>query len=318
MKKKVEILKNTRDYSFLLSDDAEVPAPSKSLPPRNVSGPKTDARPAQQPSRISKQVANDRGRPPPPSNVQRKPMPSSSSQNKSKPLPERMAPPPASSKSSMDPRRSLGSNSGSGPGRPVGSKVGVPSRSSVPTNGRGAPAVARNSMSGGGAQRPAAPSSAISAQRRPMPSQHSQSGVQKSGPPRGQPSLGLRKPAPVQREYRESSKPKVMTKHALPSSRDQVKRPPPKPAPRHNSADERPKAKPKRRPHDEGSDDENAISMIREMFRYNPNKFRDDDDDSDMEAGFDDIMREEKRRSVSLTGYCVALTLFILGMTTVP
>ncbi|GKC87652.1 chromatin SPT2, partial [Tanacetum coccineum] len=28
---------------------------------------------------------------------------------------------------------------------------------------------------------------------------------------------------------------------------------------------------------------------------YNPNRYRNDDDDSDMVAGFDDIMREEKR-----------------------
>ncbi|KAL3640376.1 hypothetical protein CASFOL_015344 [Castilleja foliolosa] len=299
LKKKVEILKNTRDYSFLLSDDAEVPAPSKSLPPRNVSVPKTDARPAQQLPRSSKQVMNDRGRPPPPSNGQRKPMPSSSSQHKSKPLPERMPPriPPSSSKPSIDSRRPIGSNNGSGPGRPVGPKGGVPPRSSVPTsNGRGTPTVARNSTSGSGAHRPAAPSPAQPAPRRPMSSQLSQSGVHKSGPPRGQPSSNLRKLAPVQREYRESSKPKVMPRHALPSSRDQVKRPPPKPAPRHISADERPKVKPKRRPYDEGSDDENPINMIRRMFGYNPDKFQDDDDDdSDMEAGFHDIEREEKR-----------------------
>lgn len=38
------------------------------------------------------------------------------------------------------------------------------------------------------------------------------------------------------------------------------------------------------------------------FFRYNPQKFAcRDEDDSDMEANFDDIMREEKRRSVSLS-----------------
>ncbi|KAJ0719152.1 putative chromatin SPT2 [Helianthus annuus] len=49
---------------------------------------------------------------------------------------------------------------------------------------------------------------------------------------------------------------------------------------------------------DDEDDDENAISMIRNMFGYNPNRYRgvNDDDDSDMEAGFDDIMMEEKRR----------------------
>ncbi|XP_019233515.1 PREDICTED: histone H3.v1-like isoform X2 [Nicotiana attenuata] len=32
LKTKVQMLKNTRDYSFLLSDDAELPAPSKGVP----------------------------------------------------------------------------------------------------------------------------------------------------------------------------------------------------------------------------------------------------------------------------------------------
>ncbi|CAL5385253.1 unnamed protein product [Camellia sinensis] len=35
--------------------------------------------------------------------------------------------------------------------------------------------------------------------------------------------------------------------------------------------------------------------MIRSMFRYNPRKFADEDDDSDMEANYEDIMREEQR-----------------------
>lgn len=34
---KAEKLKVTRDYSFLLSDDAELPAPSKEPPSRNIS-----------------------------------------------------------------------------------------------------------------------------------------------------------------------------------------------------------------------------------------------------------------------------------------
>ena len=34
---KAEKLKVTRDYSFLLSDDAEIPAPSKEPPSRNTS-----------------------------------------------------------------------------------------------------------------------------------------------------------------------------------------------------------------------------------------------------------------------------------------
>jgi len=44
LKRKVEMIKNTRDYSFLLSDDAEVPASSKSPQLRNVSAPNSGVR----------------------------------------------------------------------------------------------------------------------------------------------------------------------------------------------------------------------------------------------------------------------------------
>ncbi|TMW91477.1 hypothetical protein EJD97_014296 [Solanum chilense] len=47
--------------------------------------------------------------------------------------------------------------------------------------------------------------------------------------------------------------------------------------------------------HEEEEDGAEAISMIRRMFRYNPNRYQDEDDTSDMEANFDDILREEKR-----------------------
>lgn len=39
VKTKVQKLKDTRDYSFLLTDDAELPAPTKEPAPRNVSAP---------------------------------------------------------------------------------------------------------------------------------------------------------------------------------------------------------------------------------------------------------------------------------------
>uniref|UniRef100_A0A3Q7FCW9 Uncharacterized protein n=1 Tax=Solanum lycopersicum TaxID=4081 RepID=A0A3Q7FCW9_SOLLC len=35
--------------------------------------------------------------------------------------------------------------------------------------------------------------------------------------------------------------------------------------------------------------------------RYNPNRYQDEDDTSDMEANFDDILREEKRSASNLT-----------------
>ncbi|XP_057983651.1 uncharacterized protein LOC131168330 isoform X2 [Malania oleifera] len=65
-----------------------------------------------------------------------------------------------------------------------------------------------------------------------------------------------------------------------------------------NSEEHRHKKKHVRQYSDDEDDDEDgrAISMIRKMFRYNPNKFASrDDDDSDLEANFDDILKEERR-----------------------
>ncbi|KAL0381475.1 UNVERIFIED_CONTAM: hypothetical protein Sangu_0211800 [Sesamum angustifolium] len=280
LKKKVEMLKNTRDYSFLLSEDAEVPASTKSPPPRNLSAPKSDARSAQL-ARRSKQVVNDRGRDVSNGRDGRRPMPPSS-QSKPKGAPEKTA------KLSTEPRKQLSSHNGSGPGRPQGPK-GMPSKSPMPATGKATAPVAKNTMAG---SQKANPSSIQSGARKPLPS-HSQSGSQRPAPPRSQPPL--KKPMVQRKDYQESSKPKVVTKQPLPSSRDQLKRPTPKLPARGNLAEERPKAKPKRPRHDDDSDGENAINMIRQMFGYNPNRFRDDDDVSDMEANFDDIMREEKR-----------------------
>ncbi|XP_051117723.1 uncharacterized protein LOC127242286 [Andrographis paniculata] len=281
VKKKVQMLKDTRDYSFLLSEDAEVPAPSKNPPPRTVSTPKSDARPAQVPPK-TKQVVNDRGREIPHSRDVRKPM-VPSNQNKPKVGFER-----SNGKLPVEPRKQqLVHNNGSGPGRPLPHK-GAPSKTSVPATRKITPPVAKHTVPG--SQRPTPSSQHAPERKRPLSQvQHS---LQRRSPPRGQPSV-VNKSSVQRKEYHETSRPKALTKQPLPPSRDQqMRRPPPKPsAPQH---EERPKPKPKRRL-DDDSDDENAINMIRKMFGYNPNKFRDDDDVSDMEAGFDDIMREEKR-----------------------
>ncbi|KAL0395866.1 UNVERIFIED_CONTAM: hypothetical protein Scaly_0035000 [Sesamum calycinum] len=252
LKKKVEMLKNTRDYSFLLSEDAEVPASTKSPPPRNLSAPKSDARSAQLAPR-SKQVVNDRGRDVSNGRDGRRPMPPSS-QSKPKGAPEKTA------KLSTEPRKQLGSHNGSGPGRPQGPK-GMPSKSPMPATGKATAPVAKNTMAG---SQKANPSSIQSGARKPLPS-HSQSGSQRPAPPRSQPPL--KKPMVQRKDYQESSKPKVVTKQPLPSSRDQLKRPNPKLPARGNLAEERPKAKPKRPRHDDDSDGENAINMIRQIAK---------------------------------------------------
>uniref|UniRef100_A0A0D6QZ44 Protein SPT2 homolog n=2 Tax=Araucaria cunninghamii TaxID=56994 RepID=A0A0D6QZ44_ARACU len=73
---------------------------------------------------------------------------------------------------------------------------------------------------------------------------------------------------------------------------------PAKPSLPHNLCDERPKKIPK---YDKFEDDidsgGNYKGVIRQMFGYNPNKYRnlDEEDDSDMEVGFNTIQAEERR-----------------------
>ncbi|PIN00349.1 hypothetical protein CDL12_27149 [Handroanthus impetiginosus] len=284
LRKKVEMMKNTRDYSFLLSEDVEAPASTRTAPPKSVSTHKSDAQSVQLLPR-SKQVVNDRGRDVSDGRDRRKPV-SGSSQSKPKVDPGKVAP---TRKLSIDSRKQLGNNNGSGPGRPLGPK-GVPSKSPVPATLKTAPPVARNMVA---ATHKPTSSSLQPGVRKPMPS-NLPSSNHRPPPSNGQPSH-LKKSSVPRKEYQEASKPKMIAKQPLPPPREQLRRPPPKVSARGASSDERPKPKPKRPIRDEDSDDENAINMIRQMFGYNPNKFRDDDDDSDMEANFDDIMREERR-----------------------
>ncbi|XP_010275521.1 PREDICTED: protein SPT2 homolog isoform X2 [Nelumbo nucifera] len=249
LQKKVQKLKDTRDYSFLLSDDAEFPAPTKEPPPRNVSVP--DARSTQVPLK-SKQLVNKPSRPVSNGHEERKPV---SMNHKMPPKAgvQKVAPPSRPKSTSTDPRRELGSNSGNGPGRPVGPK-GLPSKMPVPTVEKKASAVGAKS---------------------------SQSGVQKAPLPKLHP--------PVQKQHSEQ-------KFREPE-RNKIKAPKQIPV-RASMQEQRPKKKPVKRYSDEEDEDEGdqAISMIRKMFGYNPNKYTGrDEDDSDMEANFDDIQREERK-----------------------
>ncbi|GER33112.1 SPT2 chromatin protein [Striga asiatica] len=215
----------------------------------------------------------------------RRPVPSVC-QNKPKVGQERAKPP---TKPAMDPRKQLGSNNGSGPGRPVGPKS-LPSRRPTPiTTGKTTSSTSKHTTVAG-AHKPAR--SAVQPHiRKPMPS-NMQSGIHKSVPSRAQPSSATRKPSVQQEEYRGSGKPMAMTKQAASSSRDQLRRSPPKAPVRHSLADERPNVKPKRPLNDEAG---GYVNIIRSMFGYDPSRFRDDDDDSNMQSNFEDVMREERR-----------------------
>jgi protein SPT2 len=118
--------------------------------------------------------------------------------------------------------------------------------------------------------------------------------------------------APSQTFQVEQRKPPVMVKSSSkPVQKLDTKMPPkqaPKPLPKpqvkpakaplsRESTYDRPK---KRKPLDDDYDDHedgNVSSIIRRMFGYDPNKYRnmDDEDDRDMEVGFSSIQAEERR-----------------------
>ncbi|XP_010254665.1 PREDICTED: protein spt2-like [Nelumbo nucifera] len=266
LQRKVQKLKDTRNYSFLFSDDAELPSPAKEHPPRNVSVPSSDARSAQVPLK-SKQSMNKPSRPVSNGHEERKHV---SVNHKMPPKVglQKVAPTNRPKSISADPKRQLGSNSESGPGRPVGSK-GLSSKIPVPA------AYKKPSVVG-------AKSSLPGVQK--VPSLKLNSSVQKQH-------------SEQKRDFYQPDKAKVISKQPVSSSKPQIK--PPNQIPRHATMGEHcPKRKPVKRYSDEDDDDEGvqAISMIRKMFGYNPNKYAGrDEDDSDMEANFDDIQREERK-----------------------
>ncbi|CAI9110538.1 OLC1v1010586C1 [Oldenlandia corymbosa var. corymbosa] len=310
--KKVEILKNARDYSFLLSDDAEVPVPKTVPPPRNISAPKPELRSAPQPERSKGSVSGsgrkdfssredkrsstavDRNRMQPRLGTDRL----SSGGSQVRALMDSRKHIGTTNGAALDRKKQLSSSNGSGPGRPVLSK-NAPS-SNINGSGPGRPVMTKTvppKASVGASERkgnvPVPRSSAPIVQRPASSKQH---------PSVSRQSLSrkdeyLRERAKGRDEHQVRAKPKVISKQSVPASKPrQVIRPPPKNVARETSRDEHPRKRPLRHDDDDDDDPENALSMIRSMFGYNPRKYHDDDsDDSNMEANFDDILKEEKR-----------------------
>ncbi|KAI3977471.1 hypothetical protein MKX01_000384 [Papaver californicum] len=104
--------------------------------------------------------------------------------------------------------------------------------------------------------------------------------------------IPLLKPQPSSSSMqRAPSKSKQMPKQPVPCpTAPKVKTP--KQLPSHPPA-----PKDRRRKRSRSPDPADYRQMIRNMFGYNPGKYGDDKDDSSMEVGFKDIMREERRSS---------------------
>ncbi|XP_038721087.1 histone H3.v1-like [Tripterygium wilfordii] len=261
VKRKVETIKHARDYSFLLSDDTELPAPAKESAQQNMSARSSEARPAKVQIK-SKPPSGNNGRNAYGDNYERK-APSSNGQMHPKSYKSSSA--NKLNRTSMDSRKQLGSNNAVGPGRPVGPKA-LPSKAPVATLVKKASAPgARDSLPGS---------------HKPLPSSKVQSAV-------------VKKHLEQKKGLQDPNKGKVMSKQLAAPMKPHVNKPI-KPISSHVTHDHRPKKRPARRFSDDEDDPEKALSMIRKMF--NTDRFAGrDDNDSDMEANFDDIMKEEKR-----------------------
>ncbi|XP_047315568.1 protein spt2 isoform X2 [Impatiens glandulifera] len=269
-KMKVETLKHTRDYSFLLSDDAQLPVASREPHPRIPSVPNSAARPAnvlpksRQPSHngVSRPVSNGDYKNRTPSSMSNRLDPRIGSQKSNSSVKQNQMP--------TGVRKHAVSSSGSGPSRPMAPKGG--SLSSKPPS----TSVERKINSA------------------PLTKLHSSSSRQIPAPK--QINGGHRK------EQVDLGRGKIPVRPTVLSARPQV-RPPSNPPPRPSLHDERIKKKPvvKQQPakrrfeEDDDYEAQNISGLIRGLFKYNPNKYGNDDDDSDMEANYDDIMREERR-----------------------
>ncbi|XP_039167453.1 LOW QUALITY PROTEIN: protein spt2 [Eucalyptus grandis] len=391
VKQKVQKLKDTRDYSFLLSDDADLPSPPKQPPSRSTSAPTSEARPAKMPlpskqasgsnGRIPQNVRDDRrpssvnGQRPSSVNGQRQSSvngqrqssvngqrqssvndqrpssvngqrPSSvndqrqssvngqrqSSVNDQRPSSvngQRQSSVNGQRQSSVNGQRQSSVNgqrpssvngqrpssvNGQRPSSVNGQRLyslngqtssrAGPTKVSSTTKSNSMLAADKrqlNSNNGNGPGRPAMSNG--SQQKKPLAITGKTSQVAKisapvmSKPPVAKaPTPALKHNAQQRKDVGNPNKYKIAPKQTVASIKPQMNKPPKQISSAVKPQDHKPKKKPIRPFPDDEDDDEMAINMIRQMFRYNPQKYAGrDDDDSDMEANFDEIMKEEKR-----------------------
>ncbi|CAF2049751.1 BnaA09g42400D [Brassica napus] len=363
-RRKVETLKDTRDYSFLFSDDAELPAPKREPLSRSGSFPNSgrlfadiqearSARPKQSPA------VNGRAAQGPPPREDKRPVVSSNGHSR-----------PASSGGQMNYSRPTASSGGqmqarSVSGRPTSSGSSQMQKSRPASSGsqmqNSRPVSSGNQMQqravSSGSQRPGSSTNRQLTMRPPGSTMNGQS-ANRNGQPSSRSEHQRPAPGKVPVDHRRQmsngvgpgrsgsiarplpSKPSLERKPSISagkSSLQSAQRPtslsrPMSSDPRQRLGEQRkvnpttsrmipkqpvptsrlqmmskPAAKrpPQRDIHDDGrplkkkkpaimSEDAKALSMIRQMFNTNRYAGR-DDDDRNMEANFDDIMKEERR-----------------------
>ncbi|XP_065873600.1 uncharacterized protein [Euphorbia lathyris] len=327
LKSKVQKIKDTRDYSFLLSDDAELPAAIKPPVSQNASVSRSEAGTPQMPQK-SKQPSGNSARDIRNGREEGKPIPTNGHMH-SKSGSYKSSSTSRHSSTSVDSRGQLQNTSATGHGRPVSSMDGRRQAPSKNATGPGRPVesmdIRRHSQSnnGSGPGRPV-----VSMDRRRQLESNRNGPVRPFGGPKRGPSQAPlitgekktyapgrkdilppdRKPLPSKmqpsiskqeverRLLLQERKNLSMQKHSVASSKSQISKPVKQLPSRPQMQDPRLKRK-SSRPFDDEDEDMKALSMIRQMCRVNRyrNQVDDDEDLSDMEANFEDIMREEKR-----------------------
>uniref|UniRef100_A0A7N0URY2 SPT2 chromatin protein n=1 Tax=Kalanchoe fedtschenkoi TaxID=63787 RepID=A0A7N0URY2_KALFE len=294
VKVKVQKLKDTRDYSFLLSDDAVPPAPRKEPPLRKVSAPNIDSRSSQRAEKSRQPLSNESRQVPggnrqvPMGREERKPV----SMNTKLQQP---GDPKATSSIRQNPALADSRKQHVSNGRPVQdrsleskrqlvhSNTNRPERPNEPKN---IPSKNPNGIMRKTSGVPVTKSSMLSLQK-PTPKANSQP---------------AKKALPQKKVLQDHFRSNMAARQPATSVKPQINRlisKPVKPISSQSFVQERPKKRPLSRPLDDEDDDGfDYRSAIRNMFRYNPNKFQDDDDTSDMEAGFDEILKEERRSAL--------------------
>ncbi|GMG99994.1 hypothetical protein Nepgr_001834 [Nepenthes gracilis] len=286
---KVQKLKDTRDYSFLLSDNAEVPGQVKDTPAQNNS----DARSFQVPTK-SKVFSPHLGRLEERTKITSMPAIRSTHTHPVQKLTSGGRPNPTTLdskrelniKNQLEPTKQLGISNRSGPGRPSVSRDSHSKKPSPSMEKKAPVAVEKKGVA------------SLEKRTNAVGVKHSVPGGQRPPLVKSETS-GVGQHLEQKRKFQEYSEQRALPKKAVSSSKAQMNNRQ-KQLPSRTSLEEerfKKKQKPVRRFSDDENDDEDekALSMIRKMFRYNPGKYRDDDDVSDMEADFSTIMKEERR-----------------------
>uniref|UniRef100_A0A7N0SYK3 SPT2 chromatin protein n=1 Tax=Kalanchoe fedtschenkoi TaxID=63787 RepID=A0A7N0SYK3_KALFE len=295
VKVKVQKLKATRDYSFLLSDDAAPPAPRKEPPLRKVSAPYVDK--SRQPLGNGSRQVPSSSRPVPMDREERKPVSMNGKLQQLRPGVPKATSSIRQNPTLADNKRQHVSNGRPGQDRSVESK-----RQPVHNSNRTGP-----ERPNGLKNIPSKMPNGIVRKTSSAPvTKSSMPNVRKPIPPRAY-SQPVKQPLPQKKVLQDPYRTNMVARQPATSGKPQMNRPmskpsnkPVKPISSQSSMQDRPKKRPLSR-HSDDEDDGGGFdyrSEIRNMFRYNPNKFQDDDDTSDMEAGFDEILKEEERSAL--------------------